>query len=149
MTGAACVIAVLIVVGLGLFGCSIGPPSGLGVSEGRLAPCPESPNCVSSQSESSRHAIAPFQLRTSPEAAITDLRDIIESMKGVRLVTVFERYLHAEFRSALFRFVDDLECVVDEAEGVVHVRSASRFGYWDFGVNRRRVETIRIAFEKR
>lgn len=149
MAATARVLSMLTVVGIALLGCSVAPPPDLGVSDGRLAPCPDRPNCVSSQSADPRHAIEPFRIRKSPKAAMIDLRTVIEGMEGARVVAVFEKYLHAEFRSALLRFVDDVEFVVDEARGVIHVRSASRLGYSDFGVNRKRLESIRLAFEKR
>jgi len=70
-------------------------------------------------------------------------------MSRVRIVTAGETYLHAEFTSAVFRFVDDVEFLLDDAEKVVHVRSASRVGHSDLGVNRKRVEALREAFEGR
>lgn len=68
-------------------------------------------------------------------------------MKRARIVAAEERYIHAAFTSALFRFVDDVEFFLDEGTRTIHVRSASRVGYSDFGVNRRRVEEIRTRFD--
>jgi uncharacterized protein (DUF1499 family) len=76
------------------------------------------------------------------------LKEIINSMPGSNIVREEDRYLHAEFRSALFRFIDDVEFYVDAENGIIHVRSASRVGYWDLGVNRRRVEAIRSKLSK-
>lgn len=110
-------------------------------------PCPRRQNCVSSR-ESERHHIAPFNARLLGAGAIERLRRILEAMPGTRIVTAEARYLHAECVSRVFRFVDDIEFCVDADANVVHVRAASRIGYSDFGVNRRRVEAIRAAFER-
>jgi uncharacterized protein (DUF1499 family) len=76
------------------------------------------------------------------------LKEIINSMPGSNIVREEDRYLHAEFRSALFRFIDDVEFYLDAENGIIHVRSASRVGYWDLGVHRRRVEAIRSKLSK-
>lgn len=78
-----------------------------------------------------------------------DLRRIIEAMPRVRIVRATDTELRAEFTSRLFRFVDDVDCLLDVSAGVIHIRSASRTGYSDLGVNRRRVEAIRAAFAGR
>ena len=124
-------------------GCSGVPPSNLGVRNGRLAPCPPSPNCVSSQSMDREHAVEPLPYTTSRGEAITNLRAIVLNMKRVRIVSETDSYLHAEFTSAIWRFVDDVEFYFDDAAKLIHVRSASRLGKSDFGVNRKRVEEIR------
>ena len=112
---------------------------GLGATEDRLAPCPDSPNCVSTQSESKRHVMAPLSYLQTREAKILS---ILRAMKRTEVVKVTEFYLHAEFRTALWRFVDDVEFLFDDAARVVHFRSASRAGYYDFGLNRRRMKEI-------
>ena len=76
------------------------------------------------------------------------LNDVIREMPRSSIVEFKPNYLRAEFRSALFRFVDDVEFLIDDTLGVMHVRSASRVGYWDLGANRRRVERIRTQLEK-
>ncbi len=76
------------------------------------------------------------------------LRSILSSMKGIVVITCQQNYLYAECKSRIFGFIDDLEFRQDEKSAVVHVRSASRNGYYDFGVNRRRVEKIRQLFEQ-
>ena len=119
------------------------PPATLGLREGRLASCPDSPNCVSSLATEAGHAIAPFALDRSVGAAKEELRQAIARLPRTRLITDQENYLHFEFRSLLFRFVDDVEFHMDETTKTIHVRSASRVGHSDFGVNRRRVEAIR------
>lgn len=108
-----------------------------------LAPCPDSPNCVSSQAASPDKRIAPFSSDRPGDEMMSLLRGILESMPGSKLVASTDTYLKAEFTTRWLRYVDDLELLLDRGEGVVHVRSASRVGTWDLGANRRRVETLR------
>jgi uncharacterized protein (DUF1499 family) len=112
-----------------------------------LAPCPSSPNCVSTTAQDQEHAIAPFRFATSRTEAQEALKAIVLSMPRTRLVEVDESYQHYEFTSLLLRFVDDVEFLFDEATKTVHFRSASRTGYSDLGVNRRRMEEIRKMVE--
>jgi len=118
-------------------------PTNLGVTDGRLAPCKRTPNCVSSQADPAdrEHYIAPVAFRGS----MADLRRAVESMERATVIKAERNYLHAEFRTRLLRYVDDVELCYDERQGVVHVRSASRLGRRDFGVNRKRVEALRGA----
>jgi uncharacterized protein (DUF1499 family) len=118
-------------------------PNNLGVSNGKLAPCPNSPNCVSSQSTDTLHAIAPLTYNSSPEKAIANLKQVIESLPRTTIISETEDYLYVEFKSALMGFVDDVEFSLDRNANVIHVRSASRLGQSDLGVNRKRIETIR------
>ena len=113
-----------------------------------LAPCPSSPNCVSSLATDAAHRVAPLAYQGDPAAAMRRLRDVIAAMPRARVVGVSDTGLHAEFTSRIFRFVDDVDCVVDPAAGVIQIRSASRVGYSDLGVNRSRVEAIRKAFDE-
>lgn len=124
-------------------------PENLGATAGRLAPCADSPNCVSSQAPDERHAMEPLGFEGSAEEALERLEEVIEGMLRTRVVTRREDYLHAEFTSALFRFVDDVEFLVLPEEQVIHFRSASRVGYSDLGANRKRMEEIRRRFEAR
>lgn len=112
----------------------------------RLAACPASPNCVSSQAMDESHAIAPLRFKGEPERAWERLQQALTAVPRLTVVETQSRYLHAEVRSRVFRFVDDLEFLLLPDEHLIHVRSASRTGYSDFGVNRRRVEHIRKAF---
>ena len=112
-----------------------------------LAPCPDRPNCVSSLAEDTEHRIEPLPLEGTPEEALARLRRIIEEMPRTSVDEIGDGYLKARFRSRIMRFVDDLELVVDAETGVVHVRSASRIGYSDWGVNRKRVEEIRARLK--
>ena len=127
-------------------GCSGVRPTELGVKNGRLAPCPSSPNCVSSQSRDPEHTIAPLSYAQSATRAMADLKRIILGMKRSKIVEERDSYIHAEFTSALWRFVDDVEFYFDEGAKTIHVRSASRLGKSDFGVNRKRVEEIRAIW---
>lgn len=113
----------------------------------QLAPCPDRPNCVSSLAEDPEHRIEPLPLEGTPEEALARLRRIIEEMPRTSVDEVGDGYLKARFRSRIMRFVDDLALVVDAEAGVVHVRSASRIGYSDWGVNRKRVEEIRARLK--
>lgn len=113
----------------------------------RFAPCPDSPNCVSSLSEDSDHRIEPLRYASSAEAARERLLGVLRGLPRVRIVTSEPQYIHAEFTSAVFRFVDDVEFRIVGRDNLIHVRSASRVGYYDFGANRRRVEEIRGLFE--
>jgi uncharacterized protein (DUF1499 family) len=114
--------------------------------DGRFAPCPDKPNCVNSQASDALHAIAPLKYSGSAGAAMLRLQAIVAASPGATLIEASPAYLHAEFRSRMMGFVDDVQLLMDEGSGVVHVRSASRLGYGDFGVNRRRIETIRAQF---
>jgi len=124
-------------------------PQNLGYATGRLAPCKTSPNCVASQADpkDEEHYIAPIALKG--KNAIAAVRKAVESMPRTTIVQVEPDYLYAEFRSKLMGFVDDVEFLADPAGGVVHVRSASRLGRRDFGVNRERIEQLRSILEKR
>ncbi len=112
-----------------------------------MKPCPGSPNCVSSQTKDKKHFIEPIQFNTSQKAAHKRLAEIISSLPRTKIITSESDYIRAECASLLFRFVDDLEFVFDEKKKIIHVRSASRIGYSDFGVNRKRVEAIRKKFQ--
>lgn len=121
-------------------------PDNLGVTNGRLAPCPNSPNCVSTQATDDLHGIAPISYEGTTQAAHQKIVAILQANSDVTLISETPTYIHAEARSALWRFIDDVEFYFDEAENVIHFRSASRLGYGDGGVNRQRMEAIREAF---
>ena len=124
-----------------LSACSGTPPDNLGLHDGRLTACPDSPNCVNSQASDPRHAIAPLPLKGSPEQTQAQLKAVLGSEPRVRLVEETPGYLRAEFSSRLMRFVDDVEFKIGAT--AVDVRSASRLGYKDFEVNRERIEHLR------
>mgnify|MGYP001823883368 FL=1 len=114
---------------------------------GKLSPCPKSPNCVSSLAGDKEHFIAPIPYSGENAMAQHKLLDVLNSFKNARAVRIEENYIHAEFVSSVFRFVDDVEFYFDDSVKVIQVKSASRTGYFDFGVNRRRIEKIRGLFE--
>ena len=115
-------------------------------AEGRLADCPSTHNCVSSRAADEAHRVEPLTFSGSPEKAMARLRELIESTRGARVAVAEPGYLRATYKSRIFGFVDDLELLVDPDAGVIHVRSASRAGRSDLGVNRRRVENLRGRF---
>ena len=123
-------------------------PENLGVKDGKLAPCPNTPNCVSSQSDDAAHRIDPMPYDTSAAEAISNLKLIIQGMSKTEIIKEEGNYLYAEFTSKLMGFVDDVEFYVDEAAKVIHVRSASRLGKSDLGVNRDRIEAIRARLNR-
>lgn len=109
----------------------------------RFAPCPSAPHCVNSRETGERHGIAPFVL-TANDAATWD--QVVASVRGMTRATVVtsdERYLHVEIVSPWHIYTDDLELLRDLGGGRVDVRSSSRIGYYDFNVNRDRVEALR------
>ena len=114
-----------------------------------LSPCPTSPNCVLSSGDpkDQEHFIEPFPLHGTPGETISKIKSLIEAAPRTRIITQTDSYIHAEFTSLIFRFVDDVEFLYDPAAQLVHVRSASRVGYSDLGANRKRIETLREAFK--
>jgi len=117
------------------------------VSMKQLASCPSSPNCVSTQAQDEGHAIAPFRYRKSRAEAKEALKEVMRSLPRMQLVEEDETYLHYEATSLLFRFVDDVEFLFDDETKTIHFRSASRTGYGDMGVNRKRMEQVRALVE--
>lgn len=121
-------------------------PDTLGVHEGRLAPPKPTPNNVNSQTDriaDARHYIEPLRYSGDAQQAWAALRRVVDGMPRVNVVKAEPDYMYAEFTSELMGFVDDVEFYLDQKNGVIHVRSASRLGRGDHGVNRRRVEFIR------
>ena len=118
-------------------------PDNLGVRDGRLAPCKRSPNCISSQANPSdlEHYIAPIH------GSMAAAKSAVESFPRTRIIKSENDYLYAEFRTRLLRYVDDVELYFDGQ--VLQVRSCSRLGRRDFGVNRERIEALRALIEAR
>lgn len=123
-------------------------PSHLGVTDGRLARPKSTPNCVSSQADpaDTGHYIAPIEFTGSAIEALAAIRRIVEGTERTLVVGHEANYLYAEYKSKLMGYVDDVEFLASEKDGVIHVRSASRLGRRDYGVNRARIETIRDRF---
>lgn len=129
-----------------LGGCGGSAPNGLGVENGRLRPCPASPNCVGSMDLDSSAFIAPFGYTVDAAAAGQVLRQVVGGQPQATIIRDTQDYLHVEFRSKLLGFVDDVEFYFPSAVPQVEVRSGSRLGWWDMGVNRKRIERLRQLF---
>lgn len=123
-------------------GCTGDRPKHLGTPQTGLIPCPDSPNCVSSESTDKEHRIAPLQ------NTIQDISRVVKKMDRATIITRNDQYLYVEFTSSIMRFVDDAEFLYDPVQQVTHVRSASRLGKSDLGVNRKRIEFIRSALKQ-
>jgi len=129
-------------------GCSGSIPE-LGINNGQLNPCPKTPNCVNSQAQTEKHYIQPIHFTGTQQEAQARLLQILKSGKRTKIVTVQENYIRAEFTSAVFRFVDDVEFYFPAKQAdatIINMRSASRVGYSDLGANRKRIEQIRSKF---
>jgi uncharacterized protein (DUF1499 family) len=144
---------IIVVIGVVLFfvlrllvGRGSPMPDNLGVENGRLAPCPESPNCVSSYETDEEHGMDAMVLEGETAVAQAKLLTIIEAMPNSTLITNEPGYIHAEFRSPTMNFVDDVEFYFDEEAGLIQFRSAARLGYEDMNANRNRMEAIQSAF---
>ena len=122
-------------------------PDNLGVKDGRFIACKPTPNCVSSQADPAdqEHYVAPIVYRGTMDA----LHRAVQSMERATVIKEEGNYLYAEYKSALMGFVDDVELFLDEKAQLVHVRSASRLGRSDFGVNRKRIEELRTLIGSR
>jgi uncharacterized protein (DUF1499 family) len=116
-------------------------------AEKTLAPCPTSPNCVSSLATDQAHFIAPFKIIGAINAASLALKNALLSQDRTVITEEKENTLHAEATSLVFRFVDDVDVLLDGEARLFHIRSASRIGYGDFGVNRKRVEKLRAQLK--
>jgi uncharacterized protein (DUF1499 family) len=131
-----------------LTGCSIMHHSTGLTDDNRLTPCPEPPRCVSSQARDPDKQVPPFALREADNASWQRLGEIVEAMERTTVVKRSERYLHAEVVSPWHFYTDDLELLYRPEEKRVHVRSSARVGYYDFKVNRERVQTLRKQLDK-
>jgi len=132
-----------------LTGCA-GTMSKLGTENGQLKECPTTPNCVNSQAKDKQHFIEPIVITGPPLEAKKHILNILKELKQSKIKVVEDDYIRAEFTSRVFRFVDDVEFYFPDTkseEGIIHVRSASRVGHSDFGVNRKRIEQIRSKFK--
>jgi len=124
-------------------------PDHLGVKDGRLAPCKPTPNCVSSFADETSdrgHHIEPLRFEGDANAAFAKLTDLVRANGRATIVREEPGYLYVEFKSKVMGFVDDVEFLLDPAARTIHVRSASRLGRRDFGVNRERIESLRAGF---
>ncbi len=123
---------------------AIGGPT----NPGEITPCPDSPNCVSSLEKGTGRYTPPLSYAGSTEDARIKLIKVLKGFERVEIVESSGDYIHASFTSSVFGFVDDAQFLIEESEKSIHMKSASRSGYYDFGVNRRRCEAIRERFER-
>ena len=131
------------IIGLYALSMTATEPVNLGVNQGRLADCPASPNCVATQSGVDSQKMQPVSYSGSKEEITGEIKSAIQSrFPRARLVSETDNYLHFEFTSLIFRFVDDVEFLIDDTNKLIHFRSASRVGYSDMGANRKRMQTI-------
>ena len=139
------IITVVLATFLILGGCTGASPE-LGLENGYLKKCPDKPNCVNSQVNDKEHFIKPILVTSTQIDTKKHILQILRESKRTEVKDVRNDYIRAEVSSAVFRFIDDVEFYFPETQSkemLIHVRSASRLGYYDFGVNRKRIEDIR------
>ncbi|NES99438.1 MAG: DUF1499 domain-containing protein [Sphaerospermopsis sp. SIO1G1] len=119
----------------------------LGIENNHLAPCPTSNNCVVSQNADAKHTIEPIKYHGEREQAKETLLKVLTVVPRTEVIEQTDNYIHALSKSRIFKFIDDVEFYLPEDESVIHIRSASRVGESDLGVNRRRMEQIRLALQ--
>jgi len=123
-------------------------PNNLGIASGQLVACPSTLNCVSSKSLDAEHSITPLTFNSAAEDAFKTLKTVVQSFRQSSIEQETDNYIYAEFTIPIVGFVDDVEFLLDKDAKVIHVRSASRLGESDLGVNRKRIETIRAKFNQ-
>ncbi|MEA5576118.1 DUF1499 domain-containing protein [Anabaena sp. UHCC 0451] len=119
--------------------------TGLGIESGYLSPCPNSDNCVVSQNADAKHAIEPITYHLDRDTVRETLLKVLTVVPRTEVIEQTDNYIHALSKSRIFKFIDDVEFYLPTDESVIHIRSASRVGESDLGVNRRRMEQIRLA----
>lgn len=139
----------LLLLAIAWFGCGGRVPEGLGADQGSLAPCPNKPNCVSSFADDGDHRIAALVIEGSVAAAWAGLQALLEDAPRAEIIASSENYIHVVYVSSLMRYRDDVEFLLRTDEREIAIRSASRVGYGDMGVNRNRIEAIRDALSGR
>jgi uncharacterized protein (DUF1499 family) len=120
----------------------------LGLDNGLLKACPTASNCVASQNADSAHAIDPIEYQTDLDTARSTLLKILTVVPRTKTIESTPSYIRAESTSRVFDFIDDLEFYFPSNERVIHLRSAARVGAFDLGMNRRRLEQIRLAMNE-
>ena len=121
-------------------------PTNLGVNSGKLSPCPETPNCVSTQAVDSEHTIPALAMTGTMQQAHNTLISVLDDLPRTNVVVNNQDYVHVEFHTGIMKYTDDVEFWLDNTTGVIHFRSASRLGVSDLGLNRRRMESFRKKF---
>ncbi|GIC78947.1 DUF1499 domain-containing protein [Moritella sp. F3] len=135
--------------GLVLTACTGARPHNLGVVNSMLAPCPETPNCVSSDSLDESHYVPAFKLEASSEQVWSEIKLYLDSQSNMEIVRELKDYLYVESTSTFMRFVDDVELHLREQDGIIAVRSASRYGKSDFGVNKERIDDLYLYLSEK
>jgi uncharacterized protein (DUF1499 family) len=125
-----------------LSACAGEPPQNIGIQDGRLTPCPDSPNCVNSFATDESHGIQPLA------ATLAQIQQVLVQLDEANIVNVSDDYLYAEFSSRIMGYVDDVEFMYERGSGMTQVRSASRLGHSDLGANRKRIERIRTLLQE-
>ncbi len=133
----------LLLITMFLFACSGQRPLNLGVQDNKLPACPKSPNCISSDADNESQRILPFQIKGASSEMWHLIKKSLLMLPRTKIITESPDYIHAECSSAIFGFVDDLELHLRPSNAIIAIRSASRLGYSDFGVNRKRIKTLR------
>ena len=123
-------------------------PRRTGIVDGKFHPCPKKPICVSTQAseDDEKHYMSPIKLTTSVQEAMSKIISIINTFKRTKILEETDNYLRVQFTTALFRFKDDVEFFIDEKEKLIHFRSQSRIGGYDWNANRNRMEKIRELY---
>ncbi len=136
-----------IALSFGVTGFSGSALAAVGINNGHLSSCPSSPNCVVSQDGDEKHSIEPITYQGDRATARETLLKVLSVVPRTEIIEQTDDYVQAEATSRIFKFVDDVEFYFPPDKNVIHVRSASRVGESDLGVNRRRIEQIRLAME--
>jgi uncharacterized protein (DUF1499 family) len=111
--------------------------------------CPDTPNCVSSLATNPKYRVEPFKLKKDPETSWDMVQKTVGSLPRTKIISADNSDIHAECSSMIFRFVDDLMLHLNPSKDIIHIRSASRIGYFDLGVNRDRVENLRKKLQQK
>jgi len=131
-----------------LWGCCGNPTERQNSEPSGFLDCPDSPNCVSSLAKNSKYRVEPFKLKKDPKTSWDLVKKTVELLPRTKVVSADNSDIHAECKSMIFRFVDDLTLHLAPSNSIIHIRSASRIGYSDFGVNRRRIENLRKKLQQ-
>lgn len=140
-------ILILILLNIILISCSATPPKNIGIQENQqLRPCPDKPNCVNSMSDNKTHMIEAFPFRKGIENSKDLIKKSISTIENAKLIREEDNYLYYEFTTPIMRFVDDVEFYFNMESNKIEFRSASRIGHSDLGLNRKRMENIRVRY---
>jgi len=131
-----------------LWGCSGSPTERQNSESSGFLDCPDTPNCVSSLAKNLKYRVEPFKLKNDPKTSWDIVKKTVELLPRTKVVSADNNDIHAECKSLIFRFVDDLTLHLTPSNGIIHIRSASRIGYSDLGVNRRRIENLRKKLQQ-